>query len=373
MVGIYFIAEAGVNHNGDIGLARKLVDVATLARVDAVKFQTFKTELLVTKDAEKAEYQKAGTQGVSTQFEMLRQLELTENQFLELQDLASSGGLEFISTPHSGKWSLDLLERMGVPRIKIGSGDLTNLPFLSDAAAIGVPIILSTGMGTMEEIAQAVDCVETAGATDLSLLQCTSLYPCPNDKANIRAMEALRTFGHPVGFSDHTMGLEACVIATCLGATVLEKHFTLDRTLPGPDQQASVEPSELKDLVACVRFVSERGITDPALAFQEINEELGIDLDRKLIDPLLGNAEKVPQTGEDSTAAVARKSVTALQDIPTGHCLTADDIGIRRPAGGIPPRFISALLGRQTKRELKQHQTLKWEDIVGGENEEANT
>jgi len=349
----YVIAEAGVNHNRDIRLAKKLIDAAADAGADAVKFQTFKAELIVTEDADQAAYQKENARDES-QFAMLKKLELTETQFDELKAYCESRGIEFLSTPHSGEWSVDVLEKLGVCAYKIGSGDLTNLPLLKYVAKKKRPVIISTGMATVDEIGQAVTTIQEAGNDQLVVLQCTTSYPCKPEDANIKAMQTIadRT-GCTVGYSDHTQGIEAPIIAACLGASVIEKHFTLDRAMPGPDHKASLEPGELKHMVEAIRYVTSHNIADPAQAFEQLNRR-GYELNAALIALLLGSADKRPLSVELEIAKVARKSVVALEDIAEGETLTAGNIGIRRPGGGLPPKYYDQLLGKTATKPIKK-------------------
>jgi len=250
----FIIAEAGVNHNGSIELAKKLIDAAKDAGADAVKFQTFKTENVVVKDAQKAEYQKETT-GEGSQYEMIKKLELTEEDFRELADYAKEKDIMFLSSPFD-KESVDLLNELDVPAFKVGSGEITNLPLLRYIAKKEKPIILSTGMSTLGEIEEALDVIRSEGVEDIILLHCVSNYPARIEDVNLRALGTLKqAFKLPVGFSDHTLGITAPIAAVALGACVIEKHFTLDRNLPGPDHKASLEPEELKEMAKAIREV----------------------------------------------------------------------------------------------------------------------
>ena len=251
----FVIAEAGVNHNGSLDMALKLVDAAVEAKADAVKFQTFRAERLLTPEAPKAAYQIENSDRTETQFEMLQRLELDEAAHRTLMDHCRRRGLAFLSSPFE-QGSADFLETLGVPAFKIPSGEVTNLPFLCHVARKGIPLILSTGMATLEEVEVAVAAIRSSGCRQLVLLHCVSAYPASPSDANLRAMATLaRTFGTPVGYSDHTLGIEVALAAVAMGAAVIEKHFTLDRTMPGPDHQASSEPGELALLVSGIRKV----------------------------------------------------------------------------------------------------------------------
>ncbi len=332
----FIIAEAGVNHNGDVGLARRLVDVAIEAGADAVKFQTFKAERLVTPHAPKADYQLHATGGGGSQLEMLRQLELSPEAHRELSSYCRQRGILFMSTPFDEE-STDLLEHLGVPIYKFPSGEITNLPFLAYVASKGKPMIISTGMSNLDEVRAAVRIIEEAGNTSVVLLHCVSAYPANPIDANLRAMDTMeKEFDVPVGYSDHTTGIEVALAAAALGACVIEKHFTFDRRLPGPDQGASLDPKELSALVQKVRVVEKA----------------------------LGHARKEPAACEANIAAVVRKSLVAARDIPRGMVLTDELIAIKRPGTGLPPVLRSQLVGRIAKMDIRAGTVLTWE-LVG--------
>ena len=329
---VFIIAEAGVNHNGDIKLAKKLVDKAVLAGADAVKFQTFKTEDLTTKDAEMAEYQVENIGESGSQFEMIQRLELGYDEFVELQRYCSSRGILFLSTPHT----LDAMRFLDsiVPAFKIGSGDLTNLPFLKELADLGKPILLSTGMSTLDEVRDAVQTILDRGNEHLVLLHCVTNYPAAIEDMNLRAIETLRReFNLLVGFSDHSTGYVASIAAVSLGVVILEKHFTLDRTLLGPDHKASLDPVQLQEYVSFIRAAESS----------------------------LGDGIKKPASSEIPIKDVARKSLVAIQDIKAGTMLEESMIGIKRPGTGIPPRFLSEIIGRRIKVDIKNDALLHWD------------
>lgn len=320
----FVIAEAGVNHNGDLRLAWQLIDTAVQAGADAVKFQAYKAERLVTEAAPKAEYQVRATGGGESQLDMLRRLELRPDGQYELRDYCRQKGILFLSTPFDEE-SADVLEDVGVTAFKIPSGEITNLPFLAHVAKKGRPMILSTGMATLGEVETALRAVESAGNREVILLHCVSNYPANPADVNLRAISTMiQAFHLPVGYSDHTLGLEVPLAAVALGACVIEKHFTLDRALPGPDQQASAEPAELAALVAGVRKV----------------------------EAALGHGRKVPAASESGTADVARKSLVAARSIRAGTSLTEDMITIKRPGTGLPPALRATLVGRVAKRDI---------------------
>lgn len=332
----FIIAEAGVNHNGDVVLAKRLIDEAAKAGVDAVKFQTFKADQIATEATPKADYQLEATEPNETHLEMLRRLELSPDAYGELQARCEERGLLFLSTPYD-EAGVDLLEGLGVPAFKIGSGEITNWPFLEYVASKAMPIILATGMAYLSEVEEAVQVIRKAGNEELVLLHCVSAYPAKPDDANLRAMTTLAThFGVPVGFSDHTLGTEVARAAVALGATVIEKHFTLDRTLPGPDHQASLEPTELGELVRAIRSV-----------------ELA-----------LGDGIKAPTPSEMEVREKVRRSLAAAEDLPTGVTLEASMLTTLRPGTGISPRHRLSIVGRRLKRPLKSGQLLSWEDLA---------
>jgi N,N'-diacetyllegionaminate synthase len=329
----FIIAEAGVNHNGSLELALKLVDAAAAAGADAVKFQTFKADRLVTRNAPKAGYQIRATGDAGTQYEMLKRLELTEENHRSLIAHCERRGVLFLSTPFDEE-SSDLLESLELPAFKLPSGELTNLPFLDHVAGKGKPVILSTGMATLREVDAAVETFARSGNNRLVLLQCVSEYPADPAEANLRAMASMRSsFGFPVGFSDHTPGIAVAIAAASLGACVVEKHFTLDREMPGPDHRASLEPEELAEMVRGIRVVGSA----------------------------LGDGEKRPKAGEAATARAARKSLVAACDISSGTVLGSEHIAIKRPGTGIPPGKRELLLGRKTKVAVPAGTLFDWE------------
>ena len=321
----FIIAEAGVNHNGDPAIARQLILAAAEAGADAVKFQTFRAEKLVTASAKMATYQIANTGKERSQFEMLKALELPYDAHAELQAYANSLGLIFMSTPFDEE-AIDFLADLAVPVFKVGSGDLTNLPYLRHMAAKGIPMILSTGMATLEEAREAVETVAAAGNEQLVVLHCTTNYPCPPEEVNLRAMQTLaQALGTIPGYSDHTNGIETSILAVAAGACVIEKHYTLDRNMEGPDHRASLEPGELKTMIAQIRAVEQ----------------------------VLGNGRKEPFPSEQAIKAAARKSVVTARAIPQGSILTADMLCIKRPGTGLHPRTLDELVGRRATRDLE--------------------
>ncbi len=320
----FVIAEAGVNHNGSLELALKLVDAAAVAGADAVKFQTFVAERLVTVTAAKAAYQARNTGTDGSQLEMLKALELSPEAHATLIAHCRQRGILFLSSPFEEE-SSDFLDALGVTAFKVPSGELTNLPLLRHLARKGRPLIVSTGMATLAEVDEAVEALRGAGCRKIILLHCVSQYPADPQDSNLRAMATMReAFGVPVGFSDHARDSTVAIVAVALGACVLEKHFTLDRALPGPDHRASVEPEELTALVRAVRSAEQA----------------------------LGDGRKEPKSCETETARTARKSLVAAKVIAMGATLTADMVEIKRPGTGLPPKRMAMLLGRRARLEI---------------------
>ncbi len=333
---IFIIAEAGVNHNGSLDLAKKLIDSAAGAKADAVKFQTFKAEDVVSPHAPKAEYQKHTTDASESQLEMIKKLELSIQDHRELIAYARYKKIIFLSTPFDER-SVDLLIELGVPLIKIGSGEITNHPFLRYISKKGIPIILSTGMSTLEEVAETVSVIKNAGCKSLTLLHCTSNYPARVDDCNLAAMKTMANeLNLPVGYSDHTLGIAIPIAAAALGACVIEKHFTLDKNLMGPDHKASLEPDELKEMVKSIRVV-ERA---------------------------LGSPVKAPVEAELEVRDVARRSIVAKVDISKGTAITMDMLAFKRPGTGLSPKNASLVIGKTAKRIIYKDDMIKTEYIT---------
>jgi len=326
----FIIAEAGVNHNGDLKLAKRLVDAARKAGADAVKFQTWVTEKLVTQDAHMAEYQTQNLGKRRTQFEMLKELELSYDQFKQIKTYADHEGILFFSTPDEED-SADFLEKLGVPLFKIGSGEVTNLPFLRQIAEKGKPIILSTGMSTLGEVETAVRVIEETGNKKLILLHCVSNYPAKAADCNLRAIDTMTSaFGYPVGFSDHTMGTDIAIAAVARGACVLEKHFTLDKTMTGPDHRASLDPTEFSLMVQAIRAVEHA----------------------------LGDGVKRPVPSEIEIKKVVQKAIVTARMIRAGEMLTQADLLLRRTSGGLASTYLSLVIGRRVNRDLEANSTI---------------
>lgn len=322
---VYIIAEAGVNHNGKLDLALKLCDAAKEAGVDAVKFQTWKTENIVTAQARQAAYQTENTGVEESQFDMLKKLELSYDHFRYIQDYCKKIGIDFLSTPDEEE-SLKFLVSLGLSFIKVGSGEVTNIPYLRKIASCGKPVILSTGMSTLAQVATAYDTLLKAGAPTVSLLHCTTNYPCPYDEVNLRAMQTLKdAFKCQVGYSDHTMGTEIPVAAVAMGAEIIEKHFTLDRTMEGPDHKASLEPAELKLMVEQIRH----------------------------IEVALGDGIKRPNKSEAENAKVVQKSILAKRPIKMGETLTEEMLTVKRAGAGISASLWDNVIGAYAIKDFE--------------------
>lgn len=333
---VFVIAEAGVNHNGDIALALQLCDAAKRTGADAVKFQSFWAEDLVVRGAPTAEYQSRQT-GDQDQFLMLQRLELSEQQHEQIKAHCDAIGIEFFSTPFSIK-ATDMLVGLGVRRLKLSSGELTHRALVEHAAATQLPLLMSTGMGTMQEIDQALDWARQARGhlRDVIMLHCTSAYPAPDASLNLRAMVSMaRDLGTGVGYSDHSLGIEAALAAVALGAKVIEKHLTLDCGLPGPDHSASLEPDEFARMVQGIRRVTA----------------------------MLGDGVKAPLAEELDTARVARRSVVAATDIGVGDIITADMLLCRRPATGIAPAELERVIGQSARVAIAAGSVLQWDQL----------
>jgi N,N'-diacetyllegionaminate synthase len=324
----YIIAEAGVNHNGSIDIAKGLIDVAASCGADAVKFQTYKAEKLVSKLAKKAEYQ-IQTTGISeSQFDMLKKLELSQNDFSELKRYSESAGIEFPSSPFDEE-SLEFLVRLGMKKIKIASGEVTNLPFLEKIAQTKKNIILSTGMCSFSEVEQAIDILLKNGAKrdDITVLHCNTEYPTPFEDVNLRAMITMRDkLGLDTGYSDHTRGITIPIAAVSLGAVMIEKHFTLDKTMSGPDHDASLGPEELESMVKAIRTVEKA----------------------------LGDGIKKPSNSERKNIEIARKSIVAKTEIRQGDIFSTENLTVKRPANGISPMKWHEVIGSKATKDYHE-------------------
>lgn len=322
---VFIIAEAGVNHNGDIKLAKQLVDIAYLAGCDAIKFQTFKAENLVTKHAEKAAYQKELTDTKESQFEMLKKLELNEVMHKELISYCKQKNILFLSTPFDME-SIELLNDLSVDIFKIPSGEITNLPYLRKIAKLGKKMIVSTGMATMEEVGVCLEIIKQYNPIPPTILHCSTLYPTPMEDVNLLAMNAIKQrYQCEVGYSDHTLGIEVAIAAVALGATVIEKHITLDKTMEGPDHKASLEPQELNAMVQAIRN----------------------------IEKALGKDEKCPTALELQNQNVVRKSIVAKRQIQKGDVFTEENLTVKRPATGLSPMYWDQIIGTKAYRDYQ--------------------
>ena len=352
----YIIAEAGVNHNGDMALARQLIEAAADAGADAVKFQTFKAEMLASVNAPKAEYQNKNTDSTESQLDMLKKLELPLEEYPELIELCKQRGIAFLSTPFEAESLAFLVQKCKLPLIKIPSGEITNAPFLLSVAQTGLPVILSTGMSTLSDIENALSVLafgylhahepETADdfaksymeaqstgllRSKVQLLHCTTEYPAPFDEVNLAAMDTMRhAFGLDVGYSDHTKGIAVPLAAAARGARIIEKHFTLDKKLPGPDHKASLEPNELKNMVDGIRQ----------------------------IELALGNGIKIPGKKELANSVVVRKSIVAAGQIAKGEAFSKENLAVKRPGNGISPMRYWEMLGKTADRDYAEDEVI---------------
>ncbi|WP_319525431.1 N-acetylneuraminate synthase [uncultured Desulfosarcina sp.] len=328
---VFIIAEAGVNHNGSFSMGFQLIDAAMDAGADAIKFQTFKAERLVTRDARKAEYQRSCSENES-QFDMLRQLELKESDQFKLLEHCRAKGFQFLSSPFDLK-AIDFLNKLGITTFKIPSGEINNLPYLRKIGSFNKEIILSTGMSTLAEIEEAIDILNTAGTpkNKITVLHCNSAYPSPIEDVNLRAMLSIRNaFNVKIGYSDHTIGIEISIAAVAMGAKIIEKHFTLNNDLPGPDHKVSLNPHAFKKMVTSIRNV-ERA---------------------------LGSAHKKPTPSELKNKPLVRKSIVASKEIKKGEVFTEDNLTVKRPSGGVSPLLWDTIIGKIARKDYKIDQQI---------------
>ena len=332
---VFIIAEAGVNHNGSLDLACQLIDVAKDAGADAVKFQTFKAGNVVSKLADKAEYQKKTTGSDKSQLEMIKKLEISFDNFIKLKKYCDKKGIMFLSTPFDHQ-SIDFLYDL-IDIYKIPSGEIINYPYLKHIAAKNKPIIMSTGMASLGEVEEAINTIRSVNSkAEISLLHCTTNYPTPYEEVNLKAMQTLAdAFKLPVGYSDHTLGIEVPIAAVAMGAKLIEKHFTLDKKLPGPDHKASLEPHELKAMVKAIRNIEKS----------------------------LGDGIKKPNKSEIEIIKVARRSLIATRDIKAGEIIKESDVAIKRPGTGILPKFKEIVIGMRIINDIKQDEPFRWENF----------
>ena len=330
---VLIIGEAGVNHNGDLNIARKLIDVAVEAGVDMVKFQTFITEEGITGNAEKAKYQLSATDKKETQFEMLKKLELDREAHEELIRHCNHKGIRFLSTAFDHP-SIDLLNELNIPLYKIPSGEITNLPYLRHIGRMGKPVILSTGMATLKEVEDAINVLRESGTPkgEITVLHCNTSYPTPMEDVNLKGMLTIRDeLEVKVGYSDHTLGIEIPIASVAMGASVIEKHFTLDRGMEGPDHKASLDPCELKAMVNAIRN----------------------------IENALGDGVKRPSSSEMENKSVARKSIVAARDILAGEIFTKEDLVVKRPGTGISPMKWDEIIGTTAQRDFSKDEAIE--------------
>jgi N,N'-diacetyllegionaminate synthase len=329
---VFIIAEAGVNHNGDIEIAKKLIDVASEAGADAVKFQSFKAEKLVTKYAKKADYQSETTDSNESQFNMIKKLELDYDKHVELLEYCKAKNIMFLSSPFDLE-SIDLLSDLGMEIFKIPSGEINNLPYLRKIGETKKKVILSTGMATLGEIESALETLKENGSKEITVLHCNTEYPTPFEDVNLFAMISIQnSFSVPVGYSDHTLGIEVPIAAVALGATVIEKHFTLDKRMPGPDHKASLEPNELKEMIYAIRN----------------------------IEKAMGTGIKKPSSSELKNREIARKSIVASRNIKKGETFTERNLEVKRPGNGISPMLWDKIVGKVSNRDYLQDELIEF-------------
>lgn len=335
---VIIIAEAGVNHNGSIELARKLIDIAAESGVDYVKFQTWVTEETINEDAPKAEYQKLNDGGKTSQFEMLKSLELSFEDFRQLKLYAASKDVKFLSTPDEENSLNFLVDDLKMETIKIGSGEINNIPFLRKVGKKNLEVIISTGMSNLGDVERALVTLNDAGAKSVTLLHCTSNYPAPFSSINLKAMQTLHdAFKTQVGYSDHSEGTEVSVAAVALGATVIEKHFTIDKKMEGPDHKASLSPEELKELVRQIR-----------------NVEMAIS----------GDGRKQIQESEKEVKLIMTKGLYLNKDIPAGSVITENMFLFKRPVIHLPATILDSILGKKNNKDLKKGHSISFADIT---------
>lgn len=334
---VFIIAEAGVNHNGSIKLAKELVEIAKVAGADAVKFQTFKAENVVTKTAQKASYQIKSNSDTESQFDMIKKLELSEDEHKELFNYCKLLNIEFMSTPFD-MGSIDFLSNLGIKKIKIPSGEITNLPYLIKIAKLGLPTIMSTGMSNIHEIEASLNILLEYGLpkNKITILHCNTQYPTPFEDVNLNAMKTIKdTFNVNVGYSDHTLGSEVSISAVAMGASIIEKHFTISKKMKGPDHLASMEPSELMTMVRAIR-----------------NIELA-----------LGSNSKELTTSEAENLQIARRSLHISKNMKKGEVIKEHDLSIKRPGNGISPMFLYKVIGKILTNDIEKDHLLTWEDL----------
>jgi len=333
---IFLIAEAGINHNGELSLAKKLIDIASEADVDAIKFQTFSAEKLILKITPKVQYQKENAGDQESFYEMVKKYELTKEDFKILSTYCNDKGIIFLSTPFD-KTSVEWLEELNIPAYKVGSGDMNNFPLLKLICSKKKPILLSTGMATLEEVIESVNFLKSNNVEDIVIFQCTTNYPSNYEEINLNVIDTYKKEfpNNIIGFSDHSLGFEASIGAAAIGVKVIEKHFTINKEMDGPDHKASLNPRELKEWVKHIRN----------------------------LEKALGDYKKFPSKNEQEIAKIARKSIVTLSDLKEGDTIKKEDIDIKRPGYGISPKYFSSLIGKTIKRNVPKNSILFWEDV----------
>ena len=333
---IFLIAEAGVNHNGSLSIARSLVDIAADSGVDAIKFQTYKTEKLILRSTEKASYQQSNVKKEESFYEMLKKYELTEGDFKILKEYCDEKGLLFLSTPFDSS-SVELLENLNVPAYKIGSGDMNNFPLIKVVCSKGKSILLSTGMATLEEVRESVQFIKNNSVEEIVIFQCTTSYPTKLEDVNLNVIDLYKSEfpNEIIGFSDHSQGITASLGAVAKGAKVIEKHFTLDKEMEGPDHKASLDPTELRKWVNEIRN----------------------------LEKALGSNKKTLLKSEVELSKIARKSIVSIKDLKKGEILSEDNIGIKRPGTGISPKEFEKIIGRSINKDILKDSVIFWEDV----------
>ena len=333
---VFLIAEAGINHNGDLSTAKKMVDIAIKANVDAIKFQTFITQNLILKTTHKADYQKVSSDDDENFYDMIKKYELTKNDFNILKNYCDENEIIFLSTPFD-EISVEWLEELHIPAYKISSGDMDNFPLLDLICSKGKPILLSTGMATLNEVKESIDFISSKGIEDIVVFQCTTSYPTSFDEINLNVIDTYKSeFPNVIiGFSDHYIGFEASIGAIAKGVKVIEKHFTLDKNMDGPDHKASMDPKNLIKWVNSVRKTEK----------------------------LLGSYAKIPSKTEIEIAKIARKSIVSLRDLEIGEFVKTEDISIKRPGYGVSPKEYNNIIGKQIKRKILKDTVILWEDL----------
>lgn len=333
---IFLIAEAGVNHNGKLNMAKKMIDLAVEAHVDAIKFQTFITEKLILKKTPKVEYQKSSLNDDENLYDMIKKYELAKKDFKILKDYCLKKELIFLSTPFDNT-SVEWLEELNISAFKIGSGDMNNFPFLKLICSKKKPILLSTGMATLDEVKESVNFIKSNDIEDIVIFQCTTSYPADYEELNLNVIDTYkREFPNTlIGFSDHSLGIEASIAAVVKGVNVIEKHFTLNKKMDGPDHKASLDPEELKEWVRAIRN----------------------------IEKALGSFDKIPSKIEEKIAKIVRKSIVTLKSLNAGDILNPEDITVKRPGYGIPPKYYDSVVGKRLKKKIPKDSIIHWEDL----------